>query len=191
MSYNAAIGAKIKELRTEKNYTLDKLSKESGLSIGFLSQMERGMSAVAVDTLAKLAEILEIDLNVFFKENIISNNNPVIRSYDKEYSIINEQIIQYNLSKSIDQFSLLPNLFELLPSNSTDTSDLGTYHHGGDEFIYVLEGILTVYYDGKDYLLYPGDSIIIHSTTNHNWINLSNRIVRFISVNTPNPYHKE
>ena len=191
MSYNAAIGAKIKELRTEKNFTLEKLSKESGLSIGFLSQMERGMSAVAVDTLAKLAEILETDLSYFFKENTIVNNNPVIRNYEKEYSIINQQIIQYNLSKNIEEFQLLPRLFELLPFNTTDTSDLGTYHHGGDEFIYVLEGVLTVYYEGKEYLLYPGDSIIINSTKNHNWINLSNRVVRFLSVNTPNPYHKE
>ena len=44
MDHNVTIGAKVKAFRTAKKYTLKQLSEESGLSIGFLSQLERGLS---------------------------------------------------------------------------------------------------------------------------------------------------
>ena len=43
MDHNVTIGAKVKAFRTAKKYTLKQLSEESGLSIGFLSQLERGL----------------------------------------------------------------------------------------------------------------------------------------------------
>ena len=53
MDHNVTIGAKVKAFRTAKKYTLKQLSEESGLSIGFLSQLERGLSSIAIDSLAK------------------------------------------------------------------------------------------------------------------------------------------
>lgn len=188
MAYNADIGAKIKKLRTKKNYTLQDLSRESGLSIGFLSQMERGMSAIAVETLANIAEILDTDLKFFFKKTNIPKINPVIRNHEKEYSVVNEQIIQYFLTDNVEAYNILPRLYELLPFHSSESADPGLYHHSGEEFIYVLEGVLTLFYQDNEYLLYSGDSIMIKSNIDHNWINSSNKIVKFISVNSPNPY---
>ena len=49
MDPNLTIGAKIKALRTEQKYTLKALSDLTGFSVGFLSQIERGISSVAVD----------------------------------------------------------------------------------------------------------------------------------------------
>ena len=43
MDTNAAIGTKVKNLRIEKKMTLKQLSEGSGLSVGFLSQFERGL----------------------------------------------------------------------------------------------------------------------------------------------------
>ena len=190
MTFNTAIGAQIKKLRIEKGYTLQQLSEKSDLSIGFLSQMERGMSAIAVDTLANIADILDTDLNYFFKDKKNSNENPVIRSHQKEYSLVNGQIIQYILAHDVKTFNILPRFFELLPFHSSDMNNPGLYHHWGEEFIYLLEGVLTLYYDGNEYLLYPGDSILINSSLDHNWINQTNKIVRFLSVNSPNPYQQ-
>ena len=66
MDHNITIGAKVKAFRTAKKYTLKQLSEESGLSIGFLSQLERGLSSIAIDSLAKLADILGVSLSAFF-----------------------------------------------------------------------------------------------------------------------------
>ena len=59
MDHNQTIGAKIKTLRTDKHYTLKTLSDKTGLSVGFLSQAERGLSSIAVDSLAKVAACLD------------------------------------------------------------------------------------------------------------------------------------
>ena len=55
MDYNGSIGARIKSLRLQHKMTLKHLSEKSGLSIGFLSQLERGLSSIAIDSLAELA----------------------------------------------------------------------------------------------------------------------------------------
>ena len=59
MDHNQSIGARMKSLRTEKHYTLKTLSDLTGLSVGFLSQAERGLSSIAVDSLANVADCLD------------------------------------------------------------------------------------------------------------------------------------
>ncbi|MBS4534069.1 cupin domain-containing protein [Clostridium sp. D2Q-14] len=189
MDHNITIGAKLKALRTAKKYTLKQLSEKSGLSIGFLSQLERGISSIAIDSLAKLAEILGVSMSVFFDSASDSEKKyPVSRSFELRCSQVSPQIIQYILTNNIDEFNYLPRIFHLMPFANTDLDELEMYHHYGEEFIYVLEGVLIVYLDGGEYCLNPGDSIQIHSNLPHNWINKTNRIVKILTVNTPNPF---
>ena len=81
MDHNVTIGAKVKAFRTAKKYTLKQLSEESGLSIGFLSQLERGLSSIAIDSLAKLATILGVSLSSFFDSSADQEKSPVSRSF--------------------------------------------------------------------------------------------------------------
>ena len=67
MNQNASIGEKIKALRTSQNLTLKQLSEKTNLSTGFLSQMERGMSSIAIDTLEKIAGVLGVSCPAFFQ----------------------------------------------------------------------------------------------------------------------------
>ncbi len=61
------IGKKIKKLRTNKKLTLKELSEKTNLSIGFLSQLERGLTTVAIDSLTKIAKELDVSLTYFFQ----------------------------------------------------------------------------------------------------------------------------
>lgn len=61
---------KIKELRNTKNMTLKKLSEENGLSVVFLSQLERGLTSIAVDSLENIAKILGVNLSYFLIFNL-------------------------------------------------------------------------------------------------------------------------
>ena len=86
MDHNVTIGAKVKAFRTAKKYTLKQLSEESGLSIGFLSQLERGLSSIAIDSLAKLATILGVSLSSFFDSSAGVLPCTVPRSTPRSYS---------------------------------------------------------------------------------------------------------
>ena len=92
MDHNVTIGAKVKAFRTAKKYTLKQLSEESGLSIGFLSQLERGLSSIAIDSLAKLATILGVSLSSFFDSSADQEKSPVSRSFAMHCSQINQFI---------------------------------------------------------------------------------------------------
>ena len=81
MSATTDIGSKIKKYRKEKKYTLKNLSEQTGLSIGFLSQLERGITTIAIDSLANVADVLGVEMMDFFESDLHQENDPVMRSY--------------------------------------------------------------------------------------------------------------
>lgn len=189
MKPNTDIGTKVKQLRTERSYTLKQFSEATGLSVGFLSQFERGLSSIAIDSLEKIAQILGVDLSFFFQKEETQPNHPVVHSFDLRPNEISTHIYQYLLSKNTMDFQLLPRIFLLLPfANVNDEPEM--YCHVGEEFIYVLEGIVTMYLENAEYALYPGDSIQVHSGQRHNWRNKTNQNARILTVNFPNPFQQ-
>ena len=182
------IGAIVKMERLKNQMTLKDLSDATNLSVGFLSQFERGMSSIAIDSLEKVATALGLSLSSFFL-NISSNEkeNPVLKSYDMRPNCVNPRIIQYVLSHNVSHYDLFPRIFALMPMNDDETIEL--YSHNGEEFLYVLEGVVTLCLEEEKHVLYPGDSAQIHSNQPHNWINLTNKVTKILTVNVPNPFH--
>ena len=185
------IGLIVNKLRKEKKITLKELSDKSGLSTGFLSQFERGMTTIAVDSLMVIAKILEVDLDIFSQKKIGSCGQEIlIRSYDRDVSSVNSKYIQFNLVRNVAGADFLPRIYEILPSRYEDKAT-ENYVHEGVEFIYVLEGVLTIHIKNRTYEMYPEDSIYLDSHTPHNWENNTNKVVRILTVNSPNPYYTE
>lgn len=182
------VGKKVKELRTKNNLTLKDLSVKSGMSIGFLSQLERGLTTIAIDTLSNLGEVLGVDLS-YFLSNPKQNKKTILRSYEKEvFQINSNQFIYYNLTNDIENKVLLPRYIEILPTNSKE--EVTTYNHQGEEFVYVIEGILTLVIDNEQFELFPGDSSHYSSETFHNWANRTSKTVKIIVVHSPNVFKK-
>ena len=182
------IGANIKQLRTQKNMTLKDLSAATNLSIGYLSQLERGLNSVAVDSLAKIAEALGVTLQSFISlVDAKKDAGIIVKSYEREiFFAENRSYIQYHLSADRSDKSFLPRYIEILPLAEDD--ELISYHHEGEEFIYILEGILTLHFNHKKHDLYPGDSAHYNSITEHAWGNYTNKMVRILCVHSPNVF---
>lgn len=180
------IGKKIKELRIAKNMTLKDLSNKTGLSIGYLSQLERGLTSTAISSLQSISKALGLHLTYFFplpKEN----TKRIIRSFEqKVFQVQNSNSIFHSLANDVEGKNLSPMLVTILPSASDE--DITPFSHEGEEFLYILEGILTVIIDNEKHVLYPGDSMHINSRTPHYWGNLTNKVVKFLTVNTPKLY---
>ena len=182
------IGKTIKELRNNKNLTLKDLSAKTNLSTGFLSQLERGLTTVDTNSLQKIAEALDIDLSYFFPATK-NNKKAVLRSYEREvFRVENSQYIHYYLTNDMENKDMLPRLVEILPTNLQE--EIVPYQHKGEEFIYILEGILNLHLGSEEHELYPGDSAHIDSSLGHNWSNKTNKVIKLIAVNTPNTFKK-
>lgn len=62
------IGDKIRELRKAQHLTLAQLAERTGLSVGFLSQIELGKNSASVETLYRLARALGVEPGDFFRD---------------------------------------------------------------------------------------------------------------------------
>ena len=186
---NKNIGELIKQKRTEKKMTLKEVGEATDLSIGYLSQLERGLTSIAHDTLVKVAKVLDVEMS-YFMDQPKCKNQEVVRSYEKEIlRIEGNSIIEYDLTNISDSSLMLPRLIEILPQKEIEETEV--YSHDGEEFVYVLEGILRLRVNNEEWDLYPGDCAHYMSTKKHNWSNQTNKLVRLISVNAPNYLAKD
>lgn len=62
------VGKKIKRLRQAQDITAQELAKRAKVSAGYLSEVERGLSAVSVDKLSQIAEGLGVGLDTLLEE---------------------------------------------------------------------------------------------------------------------------
>ena len=188
------IGAAIRSRRQELNLSLRELSKQSGLSIGFLSLVERGRSSPALTSLSNVAKALGVELSSFFPaeeeelneaEETKQRVSPlpyVTRANDEaKLSIILSQRIYKMLSPRIPGLVLEPIFVTVQPGDTIDEP----YSHEGEEFAYVLSGELVFIVDGVAYRLGPGDSVHFRSTVSHAMRNDTDEPVQAIWVLTP------
>ncbi len=187
------IGAAIRSRRQELNMSLRELSKQSGLSIGFLSLVERGRSSPALTSLSNVAKALGVELSSFFPAEEEQNEaeetkqrvSPlpyVSRANDAaELSIILSQRIYKMLSPRVPGLVLEPIFVTVQPGDTIDEP----YSHEGEEFAYVLTGELVFIVDGVEYRLGPGDSVHFRSTVSHAMRNDTDEPVQAIWVLTP------
>lgn len=181
------IGKKIKDLRVKYNMTLKDLSDKTELSTGYLSQLERGLTTVSVDSLVKLSEVFDVQLSHFFNIQSLSDSS-VLRSYERTIlSLEDGGFIQYQISSDLKDKVMIPRMIELLPQFVVE--DVTDFQHHGEEFIYVLEGILTLSLSDKTYELFPGDTAHFKSETIHNWFNKTNKVVKILTLSTQNTIH--
>src|SRR5699024_3167611 len=177
---NENIGSRVRELRKQKKMTLNEVSIKSGLSISFLSQLELSKSSVTLTSLRKIAESLNVNISYFFESNE-SELNIKRRINRKEHTFKDASFSLANLSGDVDDHLFEPTIATLLPGDKNRSP----YSHEGQEFIYILEGILTVILSGQETLLYPGDSLHIESLTPHVWYNNSENPVKLLMINAP------
>jgi transcriptional regulator with XRE-family HTH domain len=177
------IGPKINQLRTEKNMTLKDLAEKCSLSVAFISQIERGLATPAIISLNAIAEALDVDLSYFF--NMPKKELSIItRSYEhKPFMVKNSNYIYSELSEHFEGRNMDVLLITILPGSEERYPAANI--HNGEEFVYVLEGIVTLVYDDKKYELYPGDSAHYSPGLPHTWQNSTNKSAKILSVNTP------
>ncbi|SES42454.1 helix-turn-helix domain-containing protein [Psychrobacillus sp. OK032] len=165
-----SIGQKLKELRKERKQTLKDLAEQTGVSISFLSQVERGKSSVTLESLKKIADALKVNPTVFFSD----------RSQADDLDAIRQQFYYQDLSNEIVNASYLPILVTLQPGENEGNA----FSHSGHEFLFVVEGTLTVVVDGEKKNLVEQQSTMFDATKTHYWYNLTDQVVRFLVVSS-------
>ena len=67
MTINKQLGARIRYLRQQKNWTIEDLALEAGINRNYLCDLERGSRNPTVNVLNKIAKALDINLSTLFE----------------------------------------------------------------------------------------------------------------------------
>jgi len=183
------VGEKIRSVRKQKGWTLERLAAETGLSTSFLSQVERGQSAASLASLDCIATSLGkslpemlggplADISVVMPSD--GSGKPVSCSEASSgVGICRGTIGYWFLSQDLTNREL-----EIIIGELPGDVEFEPAAHAGEEFGYVLQGRLALIYDGKDYELEVGDSYHFKATTPHGYKALGQGGARVLWVQT-------
>jgi transcriptional regulator with XRE-family HTH domain len=158
-SENTSLAQIIRDLRKRKKVTLQQLAAKIERSIGFVSQIERGLSHPSVEDLHAIGLALEVPSTYFVQQAVSPHQQWITRPGERRtlsYARgITDQVISPALS---NKFVMLETLLE--PGSDTgDRSIIDSVEQGG----YVLEGELTLWINDEQMQLCAGDAFQIIS----------------------------
>jgi len=160
-----SFGTRLQELRLRRNWTLQELADQSGLSKAFLSRLESGDRQASIAAVLTLSRIFGVSLASLFESELATDPCVIVRRAEAIERKANG-LAYVPLSKASRFFNLQP--IRVRVSRSRRGKE--HYHHEGEEWIYILSGSLTLSLAGNTYELAPGDAAHFDSRLPHRLI---------------------
>ncbi len=159
------IGQRLQALRRSHGLTLEQLAGDSGLSTGYLSQIETGAAVPSLTSLQLIAAELGVDIAVFFPEER-RHGTRLIRVVDRhEFRIEPASGEVYAvLAGQVNDRAFSALYARHLPG---DGGNERPFRHLGEEFALVLSGALALTIEGETHELAPGDWVQYSSHPTH------------------------
>jgi DNA-binding transcriptional MerR regulator len=172
-----AIGSHLRQLRAKRRLSLAQVARAVGISVGFLSALERSQMSGSVGTLRKLAKFYKTNILDFFDANGASSRQvqPEQRKVLEAGPGVRMELLAWGNTV------MEPHLFRVAPQAGSGDS----YTHDGEEFLYILRGALTITLENEAFRLKAGDSFYFESATPHHWKNPGRTETWVLWVNTP------
>jgi len=180
------LGPEIRGLRKARNQTLAAVAQASGLSVGYLSLLERDRATPSINALHAVSRALGVTVSWFFEAGAVPETERALvvrraRRRRLDYAPgISDELLSPSLSGAL----------ELLSSRFAPGAASGDtpYAHDGEEAGVVLRGQLELWVDGKVFLLEAGDSFGFSSTLPHRYRNPGTEEAEVIWAITPPSY---
>ncbi|GGF18159.1 transcriptional regulator [Aliidongia dinghuensis] len=185
---DSSVGLRLRALRKQHRLSLQVLAGRLGVSIGHLSQIERGLSTASLKLLAGAADAFGVGL-----ADLFPGAAPAAAATEPETSTIvvrqSERgrlgLWQAGITKELltaPRGASRLNLFmvRIEPGGTTGEED---YVHGGEEAGFVLEGALELHVEGREWRLEPGDSFRFASDRPHRFGNPTDEVALVLWVN--------
>lgn len=186
MNNTKIVGEKIKSLRTAREISVQELAERSGLSEEQVIRIENNVDIPSLAPLIKIARALGARLGTFLddqtelgavvcrkqetNDTISFSNNAMDARTHMHYS---------SLSKSKADRHMEPFIVEIEKVNNTEYT---LSSHEGEEFIYVLEGIIEIAHGKQKYVIEAGDTIYYDSIVPHHVHGFEGQAAKILAV---------
>jgi transcriptional regulator with XRE-family HTH domain len=172
------IGALIRARRRRLHMTLQALCDAAGISVGYLSQVERDHATPSLGTLALIARSLDVGVDYFIATP--SMEDGLTRAAERDrFSVDGSSIVYERIAVDFTGNVLSSFILHVPPGYRSET-----VAHEGEEILYVLEGSITQRLDDREMVLSAGDSLHFRGNHPHSWSNDTSKTVRLLWTGT-------
>lgn len=175
-----SFGARLRELRLKRGWTLEELACRSSLSKAFISRLESGGRQASIAAALTLSRVFDVSLASLFESELAAEPCVIVRAADAVVKSMNG--LKYVPLSNAGRFFNLQPIKVTVPLSRRGQEH---YHHDGEEWVYVLSGALTLSLAGKTYDLEPGDAAHFDSRLPHRLIARGNRDAEVLLVASP------
>ena len=181
---SANVGAKLRQIRKAAKFTLKDVSDASGLSVSQLSKLENGKARITIDTAVQISAILKVPATQLLgvPEARAQGRRSVTRAGHGVRHPVNGMEFEVLGNDFKDKRNL--NWRVTITARNFEESG-GWRKHGGEEFLYVISGelsLLTQLYDPL--ILRAGDSVVFDADTEHTYVSVSDEPTVLIMTNS-------
>lgn len=182
------LGQKLRARRKAQAMSLQQVSEASKISVGGLSQIERGLSSPSIRDLRAICAALSMPISTLFDGDGPADADEtglIVRRRDRRFFDFG--------TKGMSKTLLVPDLdrklqFLEVVMRPGGGSGEQLYNHHGEECGLILEGTMELTVDDKCYYLEPGDSFAFESMRPHGFRNPGQETVRVLWITTPPIY---
>jgi len=175
------IGEKIYNLRVASELTQEELADRAGLTKGFISQIERDLTSISLDSLEDILSAMNISLSSFFSETLLEK---VVYPQEARRAIEKEGVKDFQLLvPGATNRKMEPALLILAPGEETEEVEPFT----GEEFGYVLQGRIALRLYKQTFKAKKGDSFYFSANRLHQIANIGKSDAVVLWVTCP-PY---
>jgi len=173
----ASIGERIKMLRQAKSLTQEELATRAGLTKGFISQVERNLTSLSVESLIGILDALDEKPSRFFDGAF--DEKIVFRLKDR---VEIDEVSKFQILIPAAQNRLMdPALMELDVGEKTPVEE----PHEGEEFGLVIGGSIDLVLGGKTFRLKKGECFYFKATKRHHIENMRKNKALVLWVSSP------
>ncbi|WLD94677.1 helix-turn-helix domain-containing protein [Alkalihalobacillus sp. AL-G] len=159
------IGTTIRAIRNRKKITIAQMSEGTGLSKGFISNMENNNTSPSINTLQTVANFLGIPLPYLLLEK--EQRIRVVRKHERQYTTHNKENLKVEHLTCKGGLTMLR--VEFPPGASTGDEP---HAHEGEECHLVLQGKILAVQGEDSVVLEEGDSFSWNASVPHNVKNI-------------------
>ena len=178
------VGADFRALRRARGWTLSELAEKLDRSVGWLSQVERGVSEPALDDVRIVAKLFSLPVSFFFSHSPdVPESQYVVRAKSRRaMSDDNKGLVESLLSPDLGgAFEIMHSVF------AVGAKCPQPFLRPTEEAGYVIDGSLTLIIEGQEFVLNTGDSFRFAGET-VSWINQGTKPAVLIWVIAPPVY---
>ncbi|HEY3396441.1 MAG TPA: XRE family transcriptional regulator [Armatimonadota bacterium] len=175
------IAARIREIREIAEVTPESLAAELEISPETYREYESGTADIPVSVVYEIAAKFNVELTA-----LLTGENPRLHTYalaraGQGVPVERRQDYRYRaLAPNFIHKQAEPFLVTVPPSAPEDPVHFNT--HPGQEFNYVLSGVVKIVIDGHEIVLQPGDSLYFDSSCPHGMKALNDAPAEFLAI---------